>query len=137
MLQDIVVTLDHWSVYSLSRCVHTLDQVELDFQHAPSSSSRVGFGRYPKSASTRAPKSASIRINRSLLRLVLCKVVESMLQLALCGVAKYELRLALCRVVELRNPRVTHSFFSTPPQAWQVRDRQPEVCHELPKLVGS
>ena len=25
-----MVTLDRWSVYSLSRCVHTLDQVELD-----------------------------------------------------------------------------------------------------------
>ena len=28
---DIMVTLDRWSVYSLSRCAHTLDQVELDF----------------------------------------------------------------------------------------------------------
>ena len=26
-----MVTLDRWSVYSLSRCAHTLDQVELDF----------------------------------------------------------------------------------------------------------
>ena len=33
MLQNIVVTLDHWSVYSLSRCAQTLDQVELDSQH--------------------------------------------------------------------------------------------------------
>ena len=33
---DIMVTLDHWSVYSLSRCVHTLDQVELDSQHCHS-----------------------------------------------------------------------------------------------------
>ena len=29
---DIMVTLDRWSVYSLSRWVHTLDQVELDSQ---------------------------------------------------------------------------------------------------------
>ena len=41
MVHDIVVTLDHWSVYSLSRYVHTIDQVELDSQHAPSSSSRL------------------------------------------------------------------------------------------------
>ena len=33
MLQKIVVTLDRWSVPSLSRCVHTLDQVELDSQY--------------------------------------------------------------------------------------------------------
>ena len=33
MLHDIVVILDRWSVYSLSRCVHTIDQVELDSQH--------------------------------------------------------------------------------------------------------
>ena len=33
MLQRIVVTLDRWSVRSLSRCVHTLDQVKIDSQH--------------------------------------------------------------------------------------------------------
>ena len=33
MLHDIVVTLDRWSGYSLSRCVHTINQVELDSQH--------------------------------------------------------------------------------------------------------
>ena len=27
-----MVTLDRWSIYSLGRCVHTLDQVELDSQ---------------------------------------------------------------------------------------------------------
>ena len=59
---DIMVTLDRWSVYSLSRCVHTLDQVELDSQHAPSSSSRVGFGWYPRSASTHVPESTSTRV---------------------------------------------------------------------------
>ena len=32
---DIMLILDRWSVYSLSRCVHTLDQVELDSQHIP------------------------------------------------------------------------------------------------------
>ena len=57
--------------------------------------------------------------------------------LALCKVVKFVLRLALCGVVKLRNPGIMRSSFSTPPQAWQVRDRQPEVCHELPKLVGS
>ena len=120
---QIVVTLDRWSVHSLSRCVHTLDQVELDSQHAPSSSSRAGFGRYLKSASTRVLKSASTRINRSPLRLVLCGVAESVLRLALCGVAE--------SLVMLR------SFFSTPPQAWQVRDRQPKVCHELPESLSA
>ena len=34
-----MVTLDRWNVYSLSRCVHTLDQVELDSQHIHSSNS--------------------------------------------------------------------------------------------------
>ena len=32
MLQKIVVTFDRLSVHTLSRCVHTLDQVELDSQ---------------------------------------------------------------------------------------------------------
>ena len=84
-----MVTLNRWSVYSLSRCVHTLDHIELDSQHAPSSSSRVGFGRYPKSASIRVLESTSIRISRSPLRLVLCGVAESVLRLALCGVAEF------------------------------------------------
>ena len=34
MLQKVVVNLDQLSVHTLSRCVHTLDQVELDSQHA-------------------------------------------------------------------------------------------------------
>ena len=58
MLHDIVVILDSSSVYSLSRCVHTIDQVELDS-------------------------------------------------------------------AKLRNLRVMHSFFGTPPQAWQVRGHNP------------
>ena len=37
-----------------------------------------------------------------------------------------------CKDAELQNLRVLRSFFSTPPQAWQVKNRQPEVCHELP-----
>ena len=94
MLHDIVVTLDLWSVYSLSRCVHTLDKVELDSQHAPSSSSRAGVGRYPKSASILVLESASTRINRSPLRLVLCGVAVSVLRLALCRVVK--VRVAAC-----------------------------------------
>ena len=100
MLQKIVVTLYHFSVHTLSSCVHTLDQVELDSQHTPSSSSRDGFGRSPKSASTRVLESASIRINRSPLRLVLCGVVESVLQLALYEVAEFVLWLALCGVAK-------------------------------------
>ena len=32
MLQKVVVTFDHLSVHTLSRCVHTIDQVELDSQ---------------------------------------------------------------------------------------------------------
>ena len=115
MLHDIVVTLDRWSVYSLSRCVHTIGQVELDSQHAPSSSSRVDFGRYPKSASTHVLVSASTHINRSPFRLVLCGVAESVLQLALCEVVKSALRLALCRV-----SLVVSSVL--PLKAWQVRD---------------
>ena len=98
----IVVTIHRWSVHSLSRCVHTLDQVELDSEHAPSSSSRVSFGRYLKSASTRVPESASTRINRSSLWLVFCKVAESLLQLALCGVAKSALRLAFMQSCGVR-----------------------------------
>ena len=122
MLQNIVVTLDRWSVYSLSRCVHTLDQVELDSQHAPSSSSRVGFKQYTMSASTCIPESLLTRVDSH---------YPKFAQLVLCG------------VVELRSPHFglhyaeLWSFFSTPPQAWQVRDRQPEVYHELPKLFGS
>ena len=77
MLQKIVVTFDRLSVHTLSSCVHTLDQVEFDSQHAPSSSSGVGFGWYPKSASTRVPESASTRINQSPLQLALSEVCFS------------------------------------------------------------
>ena len=103
MLQKIVVTLDYWSVPSLSRCVHTLDQVELDYQHAPSSSSRVSFGWYLKSASTRVLESASTHINQSPLRLVLCGVVESVFQLALLSLSasdRYVSRVGTAEVLD-------------------------------------
>ena len=68
-------------------------------------------------------------VAKSVLRLALCRVAKSVLQLALCVVVKSVLRLTLCGVAELR---IVRSFFSTPPQAWQVRDRQSDTGHELP-----
>ena len=87
MLHDIMVTIDRWSVNSLSRCVDTIDQVELDSQHAPSSSRRVGFERYPKFTSIRVdshyPKSALASIMRS------CEVRALACVMLCCGVAEY------------------------------------------------
>ena len=92
-----MVTLDRWSVYTLSSCVHTLDQVELDSQHDPSNSSRVGFRRYLKSSSIHVLEFASTRISRSPLRLALCRVLEMQNQ-RLMRSAKSVLRYAICRV---------------------------------------
>ena len=53
MLQKIVMTLDRWNVHSLSRCVHTQDQVELDSQQEGTiqQSQIWGLGyEFPKSA---------------------------------------------------------------------------------------
>ena len=51
-------------LFTLKVSSHTKTTFELDSQHAPSSSSRVGFGRYPKSASTRidSPRHYGIRV---------------------------------------------------------------------------
>ena len=85
------------------------------------------------------------------------EIAESVIQLALCIVAKFVLRLASF-FAALRGRSAFRSFvarlfaaslcgcgihvllcsvFSTPAQAWQVKDRQPEISHELPYLVGS
>ena len=48
MLQKVVVTFDRLSVHTLSRCVHTLDQVELDSQQQDCSTSSLE-GEYIKS----------------------------------------------------------------------------------------
>ena len=81
--------------------------------------------------------------------MVVIDIAKSVFQLTLCVVAKSVLRLAsflrgfvarLLFTAPLRgcgNYALLRSFFGTPPQAWQVRDRQSEIGHELSKLVGS
>ena len=50
-------------LFTLNVSSHTKTTFELDSQHAPSSSSRVGLRQYPKSHSTRVPDFASTRVD--------------------------------------------------------------------------
>ena len=65
---------------------------------APLSSSRVGFGWYPKSTSTRVPESASTRVDLHLPEFASASIMRSFGIRPLWEVAESALRRALCRV---------------------------------------